>query len=218
MLKAGFDKIYTIYVSEEILNEHINLLTKVKDKLVLIGTKDFEQISNLESIPDIILIGHISAKPSPDPSLLHSGIHLYLDQIQDPGNMGTILRTAEWFNVKSIGISEGCADIYHPKVIQSSMGSFIRVHTWYGELSMPNLIPGIPIIGADLSGTSLYTVKLPAHGVLVIGNEGQGISAPIRALITSSIKIPAYSTNIESLNAANATAIVLSEWRRQLRG
>lgn len=212
MLITGFHDIYQLYVSMEALEAYRSILEQVKSKVILLEPKHFSKISNLDSPPDMILIGHI---PSPvDVNLIDfsTGFHLYLDQVQDPGNMGTIFRTAEWFGVKSIGMSQGCADLFHPKVVQASMGSFWRVPYWLGDLPT---VPGTPIIGADLQGSSLYKAMLPGNALLAIGSEGQGLSSALKSRIDQYLCIPSYSPNIESLNAANATAIILSEFKRQ---
>ena len=215
ILAGGFKAVDRIFITPDIPDYNEVLLQEWADKIHPISHKEMTRISNMESAPDILLTGQI---PPPFPvwdAGFQPGIHLYLDQIQDPGNLGTILRTAEWFGVQTVGLSEGCADLVHPKVIQSSMGSFCRIKYWTGALKNPG-IDKIPLVGADLDGVDVFKYSLPVNGILVIGNEGQGISPQVRTLLSHTIKIPPYSGTVESLNAAIATAILLSEWQRQL--
>ena len=140
-----------------------------------------------------------------------------LTGIQDPGNVGTILRTADWFGIPTLITTTDTADLYNPKTLQASMGAFLRLQvcrlTDEETLALFADNPQLPRIGTVLSGNSLYTTPLPAAGFLLIGNEGQGIPAHFLDTLTLRVKIPAYG-NTESLNAAAATAIVLSDWRR----
>lgn len=216
MLLAGFDAIQQLYISQNALEEHEKIISKVRGKTTILSAKEFSKISNLDSAADMILIGYI---PPPLVNLIghfDQGIHLYLDQVQDPGNVGTILRTAEWFGISSVGLSEGTADIVHPKVVQASMGSFSRMPYWLGSLTDVILDPPGQVLGADLGGVPIYQNQWPQNGILVIGSEGQGISNPIKSKIEKYVHIPAFSPHIESLNAANAAAIILSEWRRNV--
>lgn len=142
---------------------------------------------------------------------------LVLDTIQDPGNLGTIIRIADWFGIKKIVCSLETADAYNPKVVQASMGAITRIQIIYTDIQtwLKELPKNTSIYGALLNGENIYTTKLKNDGVIVIGNEGNGISKEIQQLITKRIKIPAYGDSLmESLNAAVATAIVCNEFRR----
>jgi TrmH family RNA methyltransferase len=133
---------------------------------------------------------------------------LYLDAIQDPGNMGTIIRIADWFNVKSIVCSAGCADCYNPKVIQSTMASIARISIYYENdpwLAKQN----VPLYAATLDGISIFEHKKVNTGILIIGNESRGIRSELQELATEKITIPRMGS-AESLNAAVATGIILS--------
>lgn len=142
---------------------------------------------------------------------------LVLDTIQDPGNMGTIIRIADWFGIKHIICSKETADIYNPKVVQSTMGSISRVQVsytnlvdWLGEIN-----GSIPIYGTLLSGENLYETKIDSKGLIIIGNESKGISADVGFFISQGIKIPSYGdSETESLNAAVATGIVVAALRQ----
>lgn len=148
-------------------------------------------------------------------------LSLFLDEIQDPGNLGTIIRICDWFGINQLFCSPGCADLFNPKVIQATMGSFCRVKTWNTEFLPVSQIArksGSIITGAFLDGENIFTEKLPEKTLLVMGNEGNGISADTAVLIQKKIKIPGFSqeyTKAESLNVAVATAIICSEFRRQ---
>jgi TrmH family RNA methyltransferase len=139
---------------------------------------------------------------------------LALDGVQDPGNMGTIIRLADWFGIKHILCSNDCVDVYNPKVVQSSMGSIARVAVHYVVLKdvIPNY--GLPLVGAIMNGESLQSFQFPDAGIIIIGNEGKGIRPEIGPLLTKSITIPSYG-GAESLNAAMATGIILWELRRR---
>ena len=143
---------------------------------------------------------------------------LALDGIQDPGNLGTIIRTADWFGVRDIVCSLDTADCYNPKVVQATMGALARVRVHYVDL--PKWLSGqqCPIFGTLLDGKDMYETELPKEGIIVMGNEGNGISSAVRSIITHPIRIPSYPKNAEtseSLNVAIATAVVLAEFRRK---
>lgn len=136
-----------------------------------------------------------------------------LDDIQDPGNMGTILRTCDWFNVDKIVCSKNTVDIFNTKVIQSSMGSIFRIPVEYCNLSTYLELSTLTIYGALLEGDNIYKQKLEHEGILVMGNEGKGVSEEIQSYITKTIHIPRFG-GAESLNVSIATGIVLSEFCR----
>lgn len=216
MLAHEYTSAIAIYCSPACYKRHQAILDKFNPIVHLEDEKSLSKISGLDSTPEMIMVCELPRKHSIDPNLFKSGLHLYLDHIQDPGNMGTILRTAEWFGVKSVGLSNGCTDIYSPKVIQSSMGSFSRLTIWKGNLDSIGEMNQIHVYGADLRGQNMYHIHFNAFGILVIGSEGKGMSDEVKAQVHQLIKIPAYSDKIDSLNAATATAIILSEWCRQL--
>lgn len=145
---------------------------------------------------------------------------LALDGVQDPGNLGTIIRVADWFGVERIFCSMDTADCWNPKVVQATMGSIARVKMYYLNLNeLINSLPtGYPIYGTLLDGEDIYEEKLSANGLIVMGNEGNGISAAIRQWVNRKLLIPNFSvgtTRAESLNVAIATAVVCSEFKRR---
>src|SRR5574344_929080 len=144
---------------------------------------------------------------------------LALDGVQDPGNLGTIIRIADWFGIENIICSEDTADVYNPKVVQATMGSIARVNIQYVDLEsvLNNLPQDIPIYGTLLNGDNIYKQKLLSHGIIVMGNESKGISPVIMTKINHKLLIPNYPVGREtadSLNVAIATAITCSEFRR----
>jgi RNA methyltransferase, TrmH family len=145
---------------------------------------------------------------------------LVLDGVQDPGNLGTIIRIADWFGITNVVCSRDTADIYNPKVVQSTMGSIARVKTFYTDLKefITSLPAETPIYGTLLEGDNIYSQELERNGLIVVGNEGKGISPEIRKLINRRIRIPNYPPGREtadSLNVAVATGIVCAEFRRR---
>ncbi|MFK7807483.1 MAG: TrmH family RNA methyltransferase [Saprospiraceae bacterium] len=143
-------------------------------------------------------------------------LSLYLDEIQDPGNMGTILRIADWFGIKHVICSPNCVDVFSPKVVQASMGAIFRVVTLTEALvSLKERFSEIEIYGTLLDGENIYTTELEEKGIIVIGNEGNGISQENKVLITKSITIPqGPNSSAESLNAGIATGIVCAFFRK----
>ena len=143
---------------------------------------------------------------------------LALDGVQDPGNVGTIIRIADWFGISTIYCSEDTADVYNPKVVQATMGSIAHVHIIY--CSLPELLAQAtcPVYGTLLDGENIYEKQLTANGIIVMGNEGNGISPVIREKVTHRLLIPNYNTGnhtAESLNVAIATAVTCAEFRRR---
>lgn len=195
-------------------------------ELVLLATPDnatpteIEQMSSLRTPQGVIAVFR---KPIPDTQYLLSNLMLALDGVQDPGNLGTIIRTCDWFGVHDILCSRDTADCYNPKVVQATMGALARVRLHYVDL--PEVLTelrqqGIPLYGTLLDGRNIYdTNAIPNKytGVIIMGNEGKGISEAVRSLITHPLRIPSYPPDAptsESLNVGIATAITLAEFRR----
>lgn len=144
------------------------------------------------------------------------GLIIALDDVRDPGNLGTIIRLCDWFGVKTLFCSEESVDVYNPKVVQATMGSISRVNIVYGNLEQFLTDAKLPIFGTFMDGASIYKEKLPTEGIVVMGNEANGISKPIENLVSKRIAIPRFGDlqATESLNVATATAIILSEFKR----
>ena len=161
-----------------------------------------------------------STDKTPTAESITAELSLALDGVQDPGNLGTIIRIADWFGIRHIFCSPDTADVYNPKVVQATMGSLARVNVVYmGLETLLNDLPqNFPVYGTLLDGESIYCQQLSAVGIIVMGNEGNGISAPIRQKITRRLFVPNFpegKTSAESLNVAVATAVVCAEFRRQ---
>ena len=150
-----------------------------------------------------------------------SQLCLALDGIQDPGNLGTIVRVADWFGVKHIFCSDNTCDVWNPKTVQATMGGISRVRVHYFNLPqlLASLPAEVPVYGTSLQGDDLWTAPLTAQGIVVMGNEGNGMTEEVKAFCQRQLLIPPYPTNrqtIESLNVGMATGIVLAEFRRRL--
>lgn len=186
------------------------------DNMVQITEKELQAISLLKTPNQVLAI--VNYPMTNEIQFENGDLIIALDTIQDPGNLGTIIRIADWFGIRKIVCSVETADAFNPKVVQASMGALTRVQMIYTNLEqwLKSLDKKTTIYGTMLNGENIYESELKHDGVIVIGNEGQGISSEIQQLITSQIKIPAYSDSLmESLNAAVATAIVCAEFRRR---
>lgn len=153
-----------------------------------------------------------------NPDLLKDELILMLDGVQDPGNLGTIARVADWFGIRHIICSPDTADIYNPKAVQATMGALARVKFYYTELAMVLSQYSGPIYGTFLDGNNIYKEELSRNGIIVMGNEGKGISKRTREMINRRLLIPNYpegTLTTESLNVAIATSIVCAEFRRR---
>ncbi len=149
-------------------------------------------------------------------SICNSGLILVLDSVRDPGNLGTIIRLCDWFGVQQLICSEDTADCYNPKVVQASMGSLARVAIRYLSLTEYLDKTELPIYGGFMDGNSIYSEDFPSEGIIVMGNEANGISEEIASKVSHKISIPRFgkTQKTESLNVATATAILLNEFRR----
>lgn len=174
-----------------------------------ITPNDLKKISFLQHPKDSVAVCELKEELL----LEESGVQLILDGIQDPGNLGTIIRLADWFGISQIICSEDTADFYNPKVIQASMGSFLRVNIVYQNLENYLTKNTQPIIGTDMNGSSFYDYKFPEKFNLVLGNEGNGIRPEIEKLLTDKVTIPRFgkSQTTESLNVAMSAGIILGQ-------
>lgn len=183
-----------------------------QDKKTLISANELKKISALATQNSCLAVFRIQA----DKKIIESGLILALDSIRDPGNLGTILRLCDWFGIDQIVCSKDAVDIYNPKVVQATMGSIARVNLNYIDLE--NFIgqTQLPVFGTFMQGSTIYKTDLPQEGIIVMGNEANGISPELEKLIKNRLTIPRFGSlqKTESLNVATATAIVLSEFRR----
>ncbi|MEN9323258.1 MAG: hypothetical protein RL699_1038 [Bacteroidota bacterium] len=177
-----------------------------------ISAAELQKMSGLSSANSCLGVFKIPAsKPRED-----HGLIVALDEIRDPGNLGTIIRLCDWFGVEQLFCSLATVDIYNPKVVQATMGSLARVAVHYVDLEKELASTTLPVLGTFMDGDSIYQMALPQEGIIVMGNEANGISTPIAARVTQRIAIPKFGKlqQTESLNVATATAIVLSECKR----
>lgn len=202
-------QLHALYTTERFLT---NDTSEIFEKEVLISESDLKRISFLTTPNKALAIFKIPvAKPIDTNELI-----VALDDVRDPGNLGTIIRLCDWFGIKDLVCSNETVDCFNPKVIQATMGSITRVNVTYGDLSTIIKETDVPIFGTFMDGENVYNKILPKKGILVLGNEANGISNEITKLVTEKLAIPRFG-NIratESLNVATATAILLSEFRR----
>ena len=211
LLRAGYQP-HSIFCSSE--------WREVRgEKIVQIVTEDeLCRISFLQHPQEVLAVFHMPTSHQP-PCINHhaSALSLALDGVQDPGNVGTIIRIADWFGITQIFCSPDTADIYNPKVVQATMGSLAHVSITYCDLVPLLREANVPVYGTLLDGQDIYQQTLSGKGIIVMGNEGNGISPDVRQLITHKLLIPNFNKNnetAESLNVAIATAITCSEFRR----
>jgi len=217
LLRSDY-KIRSLYLTELHAEKIGNI--DIKDfPITICSQKDMEKISALHTPPGILAT--VEQKKVDVQSLsIKNEWSLALDSIRDPGNIGTIIRLAHWFGIKQIVCNEDCVDIYNPKVVQSSMGSIFHVNMAIENISKV-LIPlankiQLPMYAADMSGDNVYRLSFGNKGLLIIGNESNGLSKEILNQVTQKICIPNFGglNAAESLNAANACGILLSEIKR----
>lgn len=174
-----------------------------------VSEDELQKISAMQTANQVLIL--VETKTNIIPAGIKGKLSLVLDGIQDPGNFGTIIRIADWFGIENIICSNDCVELYNPKVIQSTMGSFIRVNVCHTELNDYLRQQQLPVYGTLLHGTDIKTITQPKEGMVVIGNEGKGIREHILPHITKAVSIKKYG-GAESLNAAVATGIILSHW------
>lgn len=177
---------------------------------------DMARASHFPTPSSVLAVGKIHRTPLPAAGLAR-GLTLALDGVQDPGNVGTLLRIADWFALDRVVLAPDCADLFSQKVINASMGSFARVtvHTAPLATALAGLPATTPVLGCDLNGTDVHTLPPLRDAVIVIGSEGRGLSAATKPLITQYVTIPRFG-GAESLNAGVAAAIVCDNVRRTL--
>lgn len=204
LLQTSF-RIPWLAADAEWMSAHQHQLRHVAE-VITVNEKELQQLSFHKAPQQVLALVEIPLQQF-DPASLDQTFSILLDDIQDPGNLGTIIRVADWYGIEHIVCSPACADVYNPKTIQATMGSFARVKVWYEELDSVLSRMKVPVYGALMEGASLYKTDIAQKGALLIGNEGKGISENLQAYITNRITIPA-SGGAESLNAAIATAII----------
>jgi len=205
MLESNFELVH-LYTTQNDFEE------VSKDKKTLISESDLKKITALATPNTCLAVFKIPAEKK----IIESGLILALDSIRDPGNLGTILRLCDWFGISQLICSKETVDIYNPKVVQATMGSIARVNVNYIDLENYIGQAKLPIFGTFMDGDNIYKTDLPQEGIIIMGNEANGISPELEKLIKNRLTIPRFGTlqKTESLNVATATAIILSEFRR----
>ena len=218
--KTVFDIINSDYTVEEIfissVDKYSSLLKEYNLEFIEVSNEEMKKISLLKSPSDILAI--VNIRENNEEIILQNDITLCLADIQDPGNLGTIIRTANWFGIKNIVCSQNTADLYNPKTLQSTMGAFANINIFYIDLEDFLKKQNITIYGTFLEGKNIYESKLKQNGIIVMGNEGNGIPKNIEKLISEKITIPNFageSLKAESLNVSISTGIILSEFKRR---
>ena len=205
LLNAAFSPVFLL-ATEKVFDTQYDALVSY------ISASELQKMSGLSSANSCLAVFKI-----PEPKLREDrGLIVALDEIRDPGNLGTIIRLCDWFGVEQLFCSLETVDVYNPKVVQATMGSLARVAVQYVDLEKLLATTVLPVLGTFMNGDSIYQAALPKEGIIVMGNEANGISAPVSARVSQRIAIPKFGATqqTESLNVATATAIVLSEFKR----
>ncbi|MDR2126788.1 MAG: RNA methyltransferase [Prevotellaceae bacterium] len=188
-------------------------------KAEIISENEMKRISLLKTPSKAFIIAQIPHKKI-NFSQINNSLNIVLDDIQDPGNLGTIIRLCDWFGIGNIICSPKTADCFSPKSVQSTMGAICRVNVFYADLNdfLNTVAKNITVYGTFLDGENIYTAKLLQQGLIIMGNEGKGISHETEKYVTKKLHIPCFSNNAvkaESLNVSVATAIICSEFKRR---
>ncbi|QHT71402.1 RNA methyltransferase [Rhodocytophaga rosea] len=205
-------QITVLFTTQEFYNENIRLLSRQSFELQILTQEELEKTGVFQSNNACLAV--VVSKPNLPLSVTSNEYALILDEIKDPGNLGTIIRIADWYGITKIICSESTTDFYNPKVIAASMGSFTRVQLYYCNLhEYLQHTANLQVYGAYLNGIDVHTVSFASSGLIVMGNESQGISQALEPLIKQKIHIPRYG-GAESLNVGIATAVICDNLRR----
>ena len=216
---AGHMKVRKVFALQDWLKKTDDSLLAAADQVFSINERELGKISTLASPNGSLALVEIK-RDKPEPSYLQNELSIVLDNIQDPGNLGSIIRIAAWFGIRTIICSKNTVDIYNPKTIQSSMGAILHVSVYYTELAefLPLILEtNLPVYGSFLEGQSIYDIEKQDKGLIIFGNESKGISANLLPFINKKILIPPFKSStygIDSLNVAMSAAIICNEFRR----
>lgn len=205
LLDADFE-LHQLYTTED------DFKSVNDSKKLIVSADDLKKISALTTASSCLAVFKIPEQRE----LYQSGLIVALDAIRDPGNLGTIIRLCDWFGIQQLICSNETVDVYNPKVVQATMGSISRVNVSYINLEDFISTTSLPVFGTFMNGENIYSITLPQEGIIVMGNEANGISKEVENSIQHRLTIPRFGTlqKTESLNVATATAIILSEFRR----
>ncbi|MDE6461009.1 MAG: RNA methyltransferase [Paramuribaculum sp.] len=213
----GYFSLRYLFATENWICEHKNVCNSVKFTPIIVSKKDIERMSALSTPSEVIAVYDLP-ESSFDVSIASEELVIALDGVQDPGNVGTIIRAADWFGVRHLILSEDSADAFSPKTVMASMGAISRVKILRGNLQDLLSESSVNVYGTFLDGQSIYQTQLSPSGIIVMGNEGRGISYDVEKFVNKRLLIPSFPPNSvtsESLNVGMATSIVLSEFRRR---
>ena len=210
LLKSDFI-IEMLFVTDTFFEEHQNFLQNPSIQVEIATQSDLEKAGSFSSNNAALAV--VKTKENEELLVKENEFALILDDIRDPGNLGTIIRVADWYGIHKLICSNATVDFYNPKVISATMGSFTRTNLYYTDLEGFIKNQSVNIYGTLLDGNNIHETKFSDSGYIVIGNEANGISEPIEKLITHKITIPRFG-QAESLNAGIATAVVLDNLRR----
>lgn len=210
-LQSGY-RIHSVYGTSTILPK----LGKISQNIKLLEVKadEIAKISGLNTPQDVLAVVYIPQKDEKELIIEANTFHLLLDGVQDPGNLGTIIRTADWFGFKELICSTDTVEAYNPKVVQASMGSLARIKVIYTDLEDVIRLSSLPTFAATLGGTSIFETKFGTEGLLILGNEGNGIRPEILEKVSNQVTIPLFGA-AESLNVAVSAGIFCAEVRRK---
>ena len=203
--------------TSEWLSQHRNIQAESIDEVT---PEELKRLSLLRAPQQVLAVFEKRATQQPVPVPSPTQLFLALDEIQDPGNLGTIVRLADWFGIEHIVCSPNTADVYNPKTVQATMGALARVSVHHTELPayFASLPKGTSVYGTFLDGKDIYQQEFSPYGIIVMGNEGNGISREVEPCVTHRLYIPSYPSNratVESLNVSIATAVTCAEFRRR---
>jgi TrmH family RNA methyltransferase len=213
LINSSFSVTQLYATSEFIKAQNSSHLARI-EVVEELSLEELQKISVLQQAQDALAVCKVPEVS--EPVIKVDGLYLFLDSIRDPGNLGTLIRVCEWFNVDGLFMSQDCVEWTNPKVIQASMGSFIRVQPIAVKDDFWTHLPAdISVISADLDGDNLYTDSNPPQGILIISSESHGLSPHLEEFVKRKIHIPAIKSGAESLNAAIAASIILSDFTRR---
>lgn len=222
LLSSKFE-IKKVFATESFFKNHYSKKIHSAIEWIEVAEAELKKISSLTTPNEVLAIATIPLVDI-DESEIKDSLNLVLDDISDPGNLGTIIRIADWFGIKNIICSNDTTDCYNPKVVQAAMGSLFRVKVHYTVLKnffdWNNQNIKAKVFGTTLSGENIYSSKLSSNGLIVLGNESKGVHDDLKKYFTHSLFIPSFSSTenkkeVDSLNVAVAAAIVCSEFRRR---
>ena len=210
----------TLIANKEFITALPALSKECIEEVEVASYEELKQVSALKTPHNALAVVHIPERKM-NPDDFFDKLCVALDFVQDPGNLGTIIRAAAWFGIGNIVCSNDCVDVYNPKVVQATMGAILQVNVYYSDLkklaSLANE-KGVPVFGTLLTGESIYSQKLGTRGIIMLGNESTGLSDELMPFITKKIMIPGVGQarpGIESLNVGMAASVVFSEFFRQ---